>query len=66
MHSSLNRIFLRVHCRTGSLENLFKQAKNRKKVHCRTGSLEIDGQLHQQPVRVHCRTGSLENLLLVQ
>ncbi|KPD62789.1 hypothetical protein AC598_17690 [Yersinia pestis subsp. microtus bv. Caucasica] len=51
----------RVHCRTGSLENLRQRKCHSDNVHCCTGSLEKLLEACPSYLFVHCRTGSLEN-----
>ncbi|EOV89566.1 hypothetical protein A1WG_03365 [Escherichia sp. KTE96] len=60
MYLRLLQRVLRVHCRTGSLENSAQRAGVHTDVHCRTGSLETQIVDNFVAVSVHCRTGSLE------
>ena len=54
----------KVHCRTGSLENVLQLSFEYEHVHCRTGSLE-NLTFSLKPSRiVHCRTGSLERWMM--
>ena len=49
-----------VHCRTGSLESIYRIQRVCRRVHCRTGSLEKRCEYVAFSAVVHCRTGSLE------
>ena len=60
MNELQNMKLIKVHYRTGSLENLIQRVIVVTSVHYRTGSLEKHPQASSKLIFVHYRTGSLE------
>ncbi len=62
MYRRFPQVSLKLNCRTGSLESLFRNSQQPPQLNCRTGSLENPAYSQVYYLQLNCRTGSLEKL----